>query len=103
MNIIAAISICFFLAGSCYFFINWVTFFRRQPNPSVEERFLAFTILIIATTFWVLLIPFYIFKLLVENLSKRSQAPEREVTSRTEPTIEYSEVMTREYKIKSQI
>jgi len=103
MNIIAAISICFFLAGSCYFFINWVTFFRRQPNPSVEDRFLAFTILIIATIFWVLLIPFYIFRFLIKNIFARSPVSDRAATSRIEPKIEYSEVVTKEYKIKSQV
>lgn len=103
MNTTTALSICFFLAGSCYFLINWLTFFRRQPNPSVEDRFLAFTILIIATTFWVFLIPFYIFKFFSKNLFKRSSTPERSVTSDTKPTIEYSEVLTREYNIKSQI
>jgi hypothetical protein len=80
-----------------------VTFFRRQPNPSVEDRFLAFTILIIATTFWVLLIPFYIIKLLIKNIFKRPPVPEPAATNRTKSTIEYSEVMTRECKVKSQV
>ena len=101
MNITAAVSICLFLAGSCYFLINWFTFFRRQPNPSVEDRFLAFTILIVATIFWVLLIPFYCFKLLTKSLFNRWQAPARSVTSKTESTIKYADLLTRKYKIKS--
>lgn len=70
MNIIVALSICFFLAGTCYFSINWITFFRRQPNPSLEDRFLACTILVVASVFWVLLIPVYAFKLLIKPFLK---------------------------------
>jgi hypothetical protein len=103
MNITTAILICLFLAGSCYFLINWFTFFRRQPNPSVEDRFLAFTILIVATLFWILLIPIYCFKLLTKNLFKLVPVPKRSVTSEAESTIEYAKTLTRKYKINSQI
>jgi hypothetical protein len=101
MNIIAALSICLFLAGTCYFSINWFTFFRRQSNPSVEDRFLALTILIVASFFWVLLIPFYIFKFLMKPLFR--QINKQPVKAEVEPSINYSEVLTAEYKVKSQI
>ena len=103
MNIIIAASICFFLAGTCYFLINWFTFFRRQPDPSVEDRFLAFVILIVATIFWVLLIPFYCFKLFANLFFHMRKAKKRSASNATESKTSYSEVLRTEYKVKSQI
>jgi len=103
MNIIIAASICFLLAGTCYFSINWFTFFRRQPEPSVEDRFLAFIILSVATIFWVLLIPIYCFKLFTNLFFNAAKAQKQSVINATKPATDYSEVLRTEYKVKSQI
>jgi hypothetical protein len=103
MNTIIAASICIFLAGSCYFLMNWMTFFHRQPNPSVEDRFLAFTILIVATIFWVLLIPVYCFRLFTNFLSNMPKATKQQTINTAKLTTGYSEVLRTDYKVKSQI
>ncbi|NHC33952.1 hypothetical protein C7B80_17250 [Cyanosarcina cf. burmensis CCALA 770] len=103
MNTIIAASICIFLAGSCYFLMNWMTFFHRQPDPSVEDKFLAFTILIVATFFWVLLIPVYCFRLFTKLFLHAIEAIKQPAINKTKLTTGYSEVLRTDYKVKSQI
>jgi TRAP-type C4-dicarboxylate transport system permease small subunit len=95
MKIIAITLILFFLAGTCYFSMNWFTFFRHQPRPSVEDRFLALTILFVATIFWVVLIPFYCFKVLIKLVFHQRETPSQPATEETEPAINYSQLLAK--------
>lgn len=41
-----------YLLVACYFFNNWLIFSKQVPNSSVEDGFLSFVILVIATLLW---------------------------------------------------
>lgn len=61
-----------YLIGSCYFFINWFKFFKKNLNSSVEDSFLAIVILIIATVLWPFAVPTYLMEILTFPQSKLS-------------------------------
>ena len=53
-----------YLLTSLYFCKNWLRFFKRNANLSVEDRFLSVVILVIATISWPVVVPISYLELL---------------------------------------
>lgn len=60
-----------YLLPSSIFLNNWVKFFKQKNNLSPEESFLSFTLLLITTILWPLLIPYHCLEFLKAKMPKR--------------------------------
>lgn len=61
------------LSTTFYFFINWLRFCNRTPSSSVEDRFLAVVILVVATILWPVVIPISLIAILKARVQSFSQ------------------------------
>lgn len=57
MKLLIAALVVAYLLITCYFFTNWLKFFKRNHRLSPEEMFLSLVVLLISTILWPLVVP----------------------------------------------